>query len=471
MRIYKAQLKTKKEWGKNMKSLSATKKLLALLLCMAMLLCCSFSLADQETASETEETASDVPVMQTAYEAILYEESTGTVLFSLEPDKHNAPASMTKVMTAVLVLEYNPELTGSTVVSEDAVSPTYCSWMDTDHLYAGEEVTIMNLMKYLLIPSGNEAATTLAEYVAGDIPTFIDMMNEKAAELGMTNTHYEDPHGLSSDSYISVQDMLTLCRYAMTFKPFRNIVHMNGGSLPASNKREYKMSYWTSNRFLDPDGNSAYITGYNSDIIGIKTGTTPAAGYNLSSCMVKDDLTFYTVVMHCSDIMGEDYSMTDGRYVDTRALFDYARLFEKQGYAAGDTVCEKALWGSLFGSAVPLTANEDMYLLGREGEALNPTIELSIEGSSVKAGDVVGRVVITDEFGNTHETELIAGADASKSYVLPIVGAAVIIAIVVAIVLAVNAAKKRKAAAGEAAAEPAETAEAEKTEGSEKNEQ
>ena len=467
-----------------MKSLSATKKLLALLLCLAMLLCCSFSLADQETAdtAETEEASSDVPVMQTAYEAILYEESTDTILFALEPDKHNAPASMTKVMTAILVLEYNPELTGSTVVSEDAVSPTYCSWMDTDHLYAGEEVTIIDLLKYLLIPSGNEAATTLAEYVAGDIPTFIDMMNEKAAELGMTETHYEDPHGLSSDSYISVRDMLTLCRYAMTFKPFRNIVHMNGGSLPASNKREYKMTYWTSNRFLDPDGNSAYVTDYSKDIIGIKTGTTPAAGYNLSSCMVKDDLTFYTVVMHCSDIMGDDYSMTDGRYIDTIALFDYARLFEKQGYAAGDTVCEKALWGSLLGSAIPLTASEDMYLLGREGEALNPTIELSIEGSSVKAGDVVGRVVITDEFGNTHETELIAGADASKSYVLPIVGVVVIIAIVVAIVLAANAAKKRKAAAaaaGETAetaetaetTETTETAEAEKTENSENNEQ
>ena len=429
-----------------MKSLSATKRLLSLLLCLAMLLCCSFSLADQETyTDEVNKAASDVPVMQTAYEAILYEESTGTILYSLEPDKHNAPASMTKVMTAVLVLEYNPKLTGSTVVSADAVSPTYCSWMDTDHLYEGEEVTILNLMKYLLIPSGNEAATTLAEYVAGDIPTFIDMMNEKAAELGMTNTHYEDPHGLSSDSYISVQDMLTLCRYAMTFKPFRNIVHMNGGSLPASNRREYEMRYYTSNRFLDPDGNSAYVTGYNKDIIGIKTGTTPAAGYNISSCMVKDGLTFYTVVMHCSDILGEDYSMTDGRYIDTKALFDYARLFEKQGYAAGDTVCEKSLWGILFGSAIPLTAKENMYLLGREGEALNLTIELSVEGHSVKAGDIVGRAVITDEFDNVHETELVASKDVGISLVFPITAISIIVILAVVIILAVRRAKKRKA--------------------------
>lgn len=428
-----------------MKSLSATKRLSALLLCLAMLLCCSFSLAYQESdAAETKEADSDVPVMQTAYEAILYEESTGTILYSLEPDKHNAPASMAKVMTAVLVLEYNPKLTGSTVVSADAVSPTYCSWMDTDHLYEDEEVTILNLMKYLLIPSGNEAATTLAEYVAGDIPTFIDMMNEKAAELGMTNTHYEDPHGLSSDSYISARDMLTLCRYAMTFKPFRNIVHMNGGSLPASGKREYEMRYYTSNRFLDPDGNAAYVTGYNKDIIGIKTGTTPAAGYNLSSCMVKDDLTFYTVVMHCSDILGEDYSMTDGRYIDTKALFDYARLFEKQGYAAGDTVCEKALWGSLLGPAIPLTAKENMYLLGREGEALDLTIELSVKARSVKAGDVVGRAVITDEFGNVHETELVAAEDSGISLALPITAISIIVILAVVIISTVKCAKKRK---------------------------
>ena len=452
---------------------SATKRLVALLLCAAMLLCCSFSLAEQD--ADTAETESDVPVLDVAYEAILYEATTGTILYSKEPDKHNAPASMTKVMTAVLVVEFDPELSGKTVVPEEAVSPQYCTWMEDNHLYAGEEISVLELMKYLLIASGNEAATTLAAYVAGDIPTFIDMMNEKAAELGMTNTHYEDPHGLSGDSYISAQDMLTLCLYAMQYPSIRNIVRMKSGALPVSNKRDTAMSYSTGNRLLNNfENRDEYKTDYSTDIIGIKTGTTTKAGNNLSAAMVKDDLTFYSVVMHCTDTFAADYTMIDCRYTETIKLFDYARLFEKQGYAAGDTVCEQAIWGSLFGSAIPLTAKEDMYLLGREGEALNPTIELSVEGSSVKAGDTVGRVVITDEFGNTHETELIAGADATKSMTLPIVGAVVIIAIVVAIVLAANAGKKRKAAAaaaGDAAAEPAEPAESEKSEENEKTEE
>lgn len=137
-----------------------------------------------------------------------------------------------------------------------------------------------------LIASGNEAATTLAIYVAGDIPTFVDMMNKKAAELGMTSTHYVDPHGLSSiPQLITANDMLKLCRYAMKNDTFRKIVSTREGRIPASNKRSEAFCFRNSNSVLDPLGNRFYDTGFSDDIIGIKTGYIPDSGMNLSCAM------------------------------------------------------------------------------------------------------------------------------------------------------------------------------------------
>lgn len=432
-----------------MKTVIQWKKLVALMLCMAMLFCCTLSLADQgDTADEegassdvaaADETAEDVTVeLDDARMAFLYEETTDTIMFEKEADAHNAPASMTKVMTAVLVLEAGLDLNSVVTVPAEAVSPQYCSWMDTDHLIEGEEVKIFDLLKYLLIPSGNEAATTLAMCVAEDIPTFIDMMNEKAAELGMTETHYEDPHGLSSDSYISARDMVTLSRYAMQFQTFRSIVKMKGGSLPISNKRQSPLTYSTTNCVMNPGSVAEYKTDYASSVIGVKTGSTPAAGKNFSCCMVKDDLTFYSCVMHCSATLSGN-TMLLCHYLETIKLLDFAQLFEKQGYAAGDIVTEQKLWGDMYGDAVQLSAKDDVYILGLEGVELVPEIVLDEIGDSVKEGDVVGRAILRDRFGNERETELVATADAQKDMTvlfLIIGGAVVLVAIIVAVVIA-----------------------------------
>ena len=152
------------------------KKLICSALCMAIAACCTLSLAAKDDKMETDPYA--VPQVKNAPIALLYEETTDTVLFSREADKPNPPASMTKVMTATLVLEYDPELKGTRVVPEEAMSKENCSWLDTNPLEVGEEVSVWDLMNYLLIASGNEAATTLAIYVAGDIPKFVDMMNK-----------------------------------------------------------------------------------------------------------------------------------------------------------------------------------------------------------------------------------------------------------------------------------------------------
>lgn len=387
------------------------KRMFSLLLCIVLLSqgCLAFAYDGTEFDGPII-VPEDSPALPNVNFAILYEETTGTVLLTKYSDRTNAPASMTKVMTALLVLEHNPTLEGSTVVPPEAVSEKYCYWMDDVHLQSGEEITIWDLMNYFLIPSANEAGTTLAAYVAGDIDTFIQMMNDKAKELGMTKTHYEDPHGLSEQNRISCEDMLILCREAMKYDLFREIVGSNNGVLPPSNKRATPYRYTNTNRVMNPRNTLEYQSEFTEDIIGIKTGYIRVAGYNLACCMdyADEDLLFYSVVMNGKDvnINGENRL---GSHLETINLLRWARTFHKEGVAAGDQIATAATQGS----------REDNIQLAAAGDALmltqtsvQQTVTLGEIGKEVKAGDVLGVLQLTDDFGNVKEVELVAVNDA-----------------------------------------------------------
>lgn len=253
--------------------------------------------------------------------AILYEATTGTVLFSKNADMPFAPASMTKVMTAILVLEANPNLEGTLVVDERAVSNYYCSSMEPQrHLIEGEEISFTECMKYLLIPSGNEAATTFAFELAGDMSKFIDRMNEKAVEIGCVDTHFSDPTGITGNNhYTTASDMVKICEYAMTFEKFRECVNFSEGTVPASNVRETGFDYETTNRVKFPD--DRYESKYSQYMTGVKTGWTPAAGYCFSGCMERDGLVFYSVAMGGDELDNGDGRILQGDFIDTINMY------------------------------------------------------------------------------------------------------------------------------------------------------
>lgn len=253
--------------------------------------------------------------------SILYEATTGTVLFEKNPDEKLPPASMTKVMTAIVVLEENPDLEGEFTVSEKAVSHYYCSYMDSYHLKAGEVISYEDCMRYLLVLSGNEAATAFAFDMCGDYQEFIDKMNAKAEELGCTNTHFVDCVGLSaSDHYTTPRDMARMCEYAMKFDKFRECVSQSGGTLPASNKRDRDFNYDSINYVMFPD--DRYESPYARYMTGVKTGFTNAAGWCFSGCMEKDGLVFYSVVMG-SELLdyGDGERVIQGDFLDTINLY------------------------------------------------------------------------------------------------------------------------------------------------------
>jgi len=388
------------------------KRFAALLLCVLLTTTVAFA-AD---FSEPAVMPADSPEITNSQFVLLYEESTGTVLYAKNPRGVNPPASMTKVMTALLVLEHDPDLTGKTVVPPEAVSEHYCYWMDYGHLEAGEEITIRDLMDYLLIPSGNEAGTTLAAYVAGDIDTFIRMMNDKAAELGMEKTFYMDPHGLSPNNSISCEDMLTLCLEAMKYPLFREIVSTKTGALPKSNMRSKAYRYNTTNRVMYPRNVWEYETDFADDIVGIKTGSISEAGLNLACCMEyeEQDLTFYSVVMHADEVMinGAERS---GHYLDTIELLTWARAFHKEGVAAGEQVATAATKGSREDN-ISLVAESEALMLTQD--ALQRTVSLNEISKDVKAGDKLGTLTLTDDFGNIKEIALLAAADAKTDSTL-----------------------------------------------------
>lgn len=413
------------------------KRCLTLLLCLTLLCCPVF--ADEAPAADAQEPTLTANSIAALY-GILYEETTDTILFTKDSDRLNPGASMTKVMTALLVLEYDPDLSGTTIVPEEAVSEKYCYWMDSPHLAAGLEVSVWDLMNYLLIPSGNEAATTLAAYVAGNIDDFIVMMNEKAQELGMVNTHYEDPHGLSSGDLVSCEDMLILCREAMKNPLFRQIVGSTSGIMPVSNYKNQPITYTTTNRVMDPRNNPYYETDFTQYIVGIKTGSTPAAGLNLSCCMEYDGLSFYSVVMHSTEL-----AEGSGHYLDTIELLSYARNFHKDGFAAGDVVGSARTSGS-FSDNLSLTVSEDVWVLVKDAPQVQFTLHDGL-GMKVKAGDVVGTVALQDSFGNTKTVDLVAAADASTSLTLYVAGAAAVVVVIAAVVVVIVRRKKNTKAA------------------------
>lgn len=253
--------------------------------------------------------------------SILYEATTGTVLFEKNPDEKLPPASMTKVMTAIIVLEENPNLEGTLTVSDKAVSQYYCSYMDSYHLRAGEVISYEDCMKYLLVLSGNEAATSFAFDMCDDYHDFIDKMNAKAKELGCENTHFVDCVGLSAgEHYTTPRDMATMCEYAMKFDKFRECVSQSGGTLPASNKREKDFNYDSINYVMFPD--DRYESPYAQYMTGVKTGFTNAAGWCFSGCMEKDGLVFYSVVMG-SELLdyGDGERVIQGDFLDTINLY------------------------------------------------------------------------------------------------------------------------------------------------------
>lgn len=232
------------------------------LLSVLLMLVYIFNLWPAAAAADTAEAAGLSPQIQ-GQSALLMDASSGRILYQVNPHERLAPASVTKIMTALLVIE-NGRLDQMVTATENAsTTPESAIWLEV-----GEQLTRQQLLYALMLNSANDAAVALAESVAGSEEAFVALMNRRAGELGMVDSHFVNPHGLHDENhYTSAYDLALLSREAMKNELFRKVVSTRTTTIPW-NLNDYGRLLINKNRLL-----------YRyDDSIGIKNGYTKAAG-------------------------------------------------------------------------------------------------------------------------------------------------------------------------------------------------
>lgn len=347
--------------------------------------------------------------------AILYELNTDTVLLEQDADARLYPASTTKLMTALVAMEYgNPE--DIITVPAAAVDGLF-ELGSASYLLAGEEISFMDLMEYMLIASGNDAANAMAIHISGSISAFADLMNNRAQELGCTNTHFVNPHGLHDEEhYTSARDLLRIAKAAMENPTIAEIVAKDEVVLPITNKHPQTTTKYTTNYLISRKSTREY---YYEGAIGIKTGTTTPAGLCLVAACVKGDYTYYTVVLGAEK--GENGERN--QFIETAKLFDYgAENFSQQVMlSSSEPIAEVPVRLSNEKDSVVVTPSENITaMLPNAFETSDLTMKYTVEESvaaPVQAGDVLGKLTVSYE-GKTWQLDLVASSDAARSTVL-----------------------------------------------------
>lgn len=240
---------------------------------------------------------------------ILMEMSTGTILYEKNCDEQNYPASITKIMTTLIALE-NASLDEIVTFSDDAINNTEGSGIYRDY---GEQMTMEQCLYAVMLNSANECAYAVAEHVGGTVDHFVEMMNEKAAELGCTNTHFANPHGLFDENhYTTAHDMALIARAAYQNETFRIITGTARYTIPPTNKHEEQTDLQNHNEMLYPFKTLKYRYEYCT---GGKTGYTDIARSTLVTYAEKDGMSLVCVVMHTE---------SPNQWTDSINLFDYA---------------------------------------------------------------------------------------------------------------------------------------------------
>ena len=225
----------------------------------------------------------DGPPFVTASSWIVYDETADMVLASSDADTSRPMASITKIMTVLLALE-NGNLNDPVVISEEAAG----TGGQEIGLVAGETVPLSALVRAAMIRSGNDSAAAIAEHIGGSIEGFVEMMNERAVELGMENTRFANPHGLDAPGHYSTpRDMLTVALQAMSIPEFAKIARSRMMVFPDTPSGTAR-SASNTNRIL----NSYEGT------IGIKTGETPNAGLTYVGAADRDGRRIFVVVFN-----------------------------------------------------------------------------------------------------------------------------------------------------------------------------
>jgi len=345
--------------------------------------------------------------------AILIEANSGKILYKKNSDEKRFPASLTKILTAIIVIE-NCNLDDKVTVNYNALS-TIPSGYTIAELQPGEEISVENLLDVLLVHSANDAANVLAMHVGGSIDSFISMMNSKAKEIGCKNSNFTNTYGLQDENhYTTATDLALIAKYCMKNNDFRSFVSQPSTDIPATNKHDAR-TYTNTNDLLLK--NSRY---YYENTIGIKTGYTKEAKNCLIAANKKGSIELISVVLGA-----ENYKVSDkNKSTDTIALFNYAYSnFSIKKLANKDDVIGSIniFNGTKNTRQLEVLASEDLDCFLRNDyklDNLNPKIKIN---DDVKAPLASGSTVGTATYeidGVKYTVSLIASHDVEKSDLL-----------------------------------------------------
>lgn len=286
-------------------------KIICLFLCTILVLPCFLFASFAENANFP-----IYPDEITSKAALVIDADSSFILYEKSANERMYPASLAKVMTAIVVMEKsNGNYDDMVNFSYNAVTRDIDRASATIGASAGDQLSVRDCLYSLLLPSANDVANALAEYVAGSISDFALLMNEKAQNLGCTNTNFVNPSGLHDDNqYTSALDMAKILQYALTFPLFTQI--SSSVSYRHAPIRRYKNPENSNNQVLNTNGIVVPGSGYYyNGITSGKTGHTSLAGYNLAASARRHNMNIICVLLG---------GKTDKiRYNEAKALFDY----------------------------------------------------------------------------------------------------------------------------------------------------
>ena len=394
------------------------KKYFSVLLSVCMLLCTLVSISCSTVNAATY----NIDFETTSKSIYLEKLDTETVVYRKDSSARRFPASTTKIMTYVITSEHVPDPKNTYLnVKGEVLDMLLGTGSSMAGLEENEKVSIYQLLCCMMIPSGNDAALILADYVGnGDIDKFVDLMNSKAQSLGCEDTHFSNPHGLNDPNhYTTVEDMAKITKYALTLPFFTEITNTVTSDILGDDR--YLV---TTNYMIDEYRGGDYYYPY---AVGIKTGSTGNdSGYCLVSMAVRDGYTYLCIAYGApyEDEKGEQYE--NGAMIDSANLYKWAfeNLAIKTILDKNDLVKEIGLNYAWNKDSIQLAPAEGYSTIMPDDVSLDSidktySIPESID-APVRQGDKIGTVTLSYANQKLATIDLLAGESVDRSELLTV---------------------------------------------------